>query len=82
MRAKSSRMRRFNPRKDMEMDLEAEDDSNDNTNAFLLTSATFLRYHVYRLYVMGQNSAFLPFIVPAEDIPTGALAEGDQSTLE
>ena len=43
----------------------------------MLTDLTYLKYHTYRLYFMGLNTAKLPWIVPTDDVPIGTLSESD-----
>ena len=70
----------------MTIDLNTPDDSDElkgrSDDKLELTDATTIRYHVYRMYFMGLNSSNLPWIVPLEDIPIGALSAQDQSMLE
>jgi hypothetical protein len=65
----------------VKLNLNENDDSINNPD-LSLTNATYLRYHTYRLYVMGYNSANLPWIVPTDDIPISALSEEDARNIE
>lgn len=64
----------------MSVDLETDDDS--DKNPLELSTATFLRYHTYRLYFMGFNSPKLAWGVPTDDIPISALSSEHHEKLE
>jgi len=73
--------RETDPAREMRVDLEGDDDS-DKNSSLELTTATFLRYHTYRLYFMGFNSTKLPWGVPTDDIPISALSSEHHEKLE
>jgi len=64
----------INPVADMnDIDIEGFDEEIEYSCTKQMKSAAFLRYHTYRVYFMGLNSAKLPWAVPLQDIPEGVL---------
>ena len=61
----------------LEDDSIINDENNVKRNSIEITTATFLMYNVYRVYLMGDNSKKRPWAVSLEDIPILALAEQD-----
>ncbi|TNV88047.1 hypothetical protein FGO68_gene7075 [Halteria grandinella] len=77
---KSSLLASTDPIRQMQIDLDGVDDSDLGLQS--ITASTFVRYHVYRLYLMGMNLGQLPWQVPTDDIPLSALNEQDGERLE